>query len=399
MSETSPTASGKKVCVVTGTRAEYGLLSRIMKQIGLHPALTLQVVACAAHLSEKHGMTIHQILADGFSVDARVPMLAVGDDEHAVALSVGQGVIGFADVFRDLKPELLLILGDRYEILAAAQTALLMNIPIAHIHGGEVTEGAVDEAIRHAITKMATLHFAAAEPYRQRMIQMGEQPDRVFNVGAPGLDVIHHTTLMDKETLQADLDFTWNGPLFLVTYHPVTWGEAAGIEAVHQLFAAIEAFPQAAIIWTAPNADAQGEALHQEIKHWSQNTTAKVKLVTSLGSLRYLSVMQQASLVLGNSSSGIIEAPAMGVATVNIGSRQQGRLRAPSIIDCGESREEIIAAIQQATSEAHQALSQTKPSVYGQGESAELIVEQLAKTDFSALKNKPFYDLDMEDRP
>lgn len=388
----SKKTSSKKICVVTGTRAEYGLLSGLMRELDQADDFILQVIACAAHLSERHGMTVNQILADGFKVDARVEMLSDSDSKLAVAQAVARGVKGLAEAYAELNPDLIVVLGDRYEMLAAAQAALLMNIPIAHIHGGEVTQGAVDEAIRHAISKMANLHFAAAEPYRQRLIQMGEQPDRVFNVGSPGLDLIAKTQKLNKTQLAESLHLTLKNPLFLITYHPVTWGDQAGITAVAALFSALEAFPKACLIWTAPNADAEGEALHQQIENWIKNTNLDVHLFTSLGSQRYLSLLALADAVIGNSSSGIIEAPALGTPTVNIGTRQDGRLRAPSIIDCEDNTAAIKAAIEQALSEPHRTITAQKISVYGQGHSAQGMLNVLRKTDLSELTDKPFYD-------
>ena len=251
----------KKICVVTGTRAEYGLLSNVMREIQKNSALKLQVVACAAHLSEKHGMTVNNIIADGFRVDARVEMLdEKADSQLAVAKAVAKGISGFADAFEVLQPDCILVLGDRYEMLAAAQTALLLTIPIAHIHGGEVTEGAMDEAIRHAITKMASLHFTAAEPYRQRVIQMGEQPSSVFNVGAPGLDVIKTTSMFPLKELEKELQIKFRKPLCLVTYHPVTWAKGSGINGLNGLFSALVTLQNATVIWTGANADQIGRA-------------------------------------------------------------------------------------------------------------------------------------------
>ncbi|WP_028486242.1 UDP-N-acetylglucosamine 2-epimerase [Thiomicrorhabdus chilensis] len=391
MAESKP----KKICVVTGARAEYGLLSGVMQAIQAQAELELQVVACAAHLSEKHGMTLNQILADGFEVDAQVPMLVEGDDEYAITQSVGRGVIGFADAYRKLEPDILLILGDRYEILAAAQAALLMQIPIAHIHGGEKTEGAVDEAIRHAITKMASLHFAAAESYRLRIIQMGEQPDSVFNVGAPGLDRIRKLALLSETELQQDLGIHIDSPLFLVTYHPVTWGHVQGqvLEALQNLFAALETFEEATVVWTGANADADGEKINAWVQEWAAQTKLNVFFKTTLGSLRYLSLMKFADVVVGNSSSGIIEAPVMGTATVNIGDRQKGRLRSPSVIDCDESTESIKQALQLALSEEHQAVTMKKQSLYGSGDSANQVAEILSACNINKSAGKKFYDL------
>jgi len=394
------TVAPKKICVVTGTRAEYGLLTNVMKAIKNHPALQLQIVACAAHLSPQHGMTVNQIIEDGFKVDARVEMLDDSDDSHvAMVKAVAKGVAGFADAYNDIKPDCVLLLGDRYEILAAAETALLMNIPIAHIHGGEVTEGAVDEAIRHAITKMSTVHFTAAETYKSRVIQMGEQPLNVFNVGAPGLDVIHQMTLLTQQALETDLKLKLSRPVCLVTYHPVTWAENKGINALNDLFLALdklaicEATKNATVIWTGANADEQGQKINQLVKEWVERTQLNAKFVTSLGSKRYLSMMALADVVVGNSSSGIIEAPAMGIPTVNIGTRQQGRLRSPSVIDCPEDQASISKALKQAFTQDFQTLAQQKISVYGGGETATLISAKLADYPFNKKIGKAFYDL------
>lgn len=385
--------SSRTIAVATGSRAEYGLLSGLMRAIQEQVGMSLQVIACAAHLSDRHGMTVNQIIQDGFEVNARIEMLDESDDSVAIAKSVGRGVIGFADALTELKPHILVILGDRYEMLAAAQAALLLNIPIAHIHGGEVTEGAVDEAIRHAITKMASIHFTAADAYRDRVIQMGEQPNRVFNVGAPGLDLIHKLKLWDKNQLQAELDISLDAPVFLITYHPVTWGKSSGEKAIQALFSALESFPDASIIWTAPNADAGGQLLFKCIQSWSSSTKLNVQLFTNLGSVRYVSLMALADVVIGNSSSGIIEAPAVGTATVNIGTRQQGRLRSASILDCDESEAAIYEAIHQALTPEFQRLAAQKNSVYGQGDSVQKMLDVLRSIELDNLNTKAFYDL------
>ena len=389
--------TNKKVCVVTGTRAEYGLLSNLLKEINQHASLTLQLIVCAAHLSPKHGMTIEQILADGFSIDAKVEMLGESDSDMAIAQSVAKGIIGFSTAFDQLSPDIVLVLGDRYEILAASETALLMKIPLGHIHGGEVTEGAMDDAIRHAITKMATLHFVAAEAYRTRVIQMGEQPQSVFNVGAPGLDLIQSINYLSKNQLEFDLQIKLNTPIFLVTYHPVTWGSDSGLGALKNLFKALERFPQATVIWTSANADATGNELNRLIQDWCQETYLSTKFVSSLGSQRYLSLMKLADIVIGNSSSGIIEAPALGVPTVNIGKRQKGRLRSPSVIDCDESEEQIQLAIVQAMSKPFKAIIKASKPAYGKGRAASKIIKILKSYDFNRDISKPFYDLKLEE--
>jgi len=387
------TVMPRKICVVTGTRAEYGLLSNVMFEIKQHLALQLQVVACAAHLSARHGLTVTQIIDDGFTVDARVEMLSEEDSPLAMAKAVAKGVAGFADVYAQLQPDCILVLGDRYEILAAAETALLMDIPIAHIHGGEVTEGAVDEAIRHAITKMASLHFTAAEAYQNRVIQMGEQPSSVFNYGAPGLDAIHTMRFMSKSELEKDLNFNMLGPIFLVTYHPVTWTKNKGIQALMELFNALENLEHATVVWTGANADAQGQKINALVDEWRKKSSLNIKFVTSLGSKRYLSMMALADVVLGNSSSGIIEAPAMGTPTVNIGSRQKGRLRSPSVIDSQEDQASITTALNKALSDYFQVLAQQKVSVYGCGQTAKLISNKLAEFPFDQSIGKTFYDI------
>lgn len=384
----------KKICVVTGTRAEYGLLANVMQEIKQHPALRLQVVACAAHLSAQHGMTVKHIIDDGFEVNARVEMLDEADDSHvAMVKAVAKGMLGFADAYTHLTPDCVLLLGDRYEMLAAAQTALLMNIPIAHIHGGERTEGAVDESIRHALTKMATLHFTAAEAYRQRVIQMGECPNRVFNCGAPGVDLIHKTNKLSVQALEEDLNLSFHRPLFVVTYHPLTLGADKGIQALKNLFTALAHFAQATVVWTGANADEKGQTINQLIQDWCRQSQVKAQFVTNLGSQRYISLMACADVVVGNSSSGIIEAPALGVPTVNIGERQKGRLRAASIIDCFESEPAIIEALTKALSAEFKTIAQQKNTLYGTGNSAQCITQQCAEFNFSQHRIKPFYDL------
>ena len=391
----------KKVAIVTATRAEYGLLSNLIKAVDAHPNLDCQLLVTGAHLVVEQGLTVESIRAAGIEIAAEIPILsetAATADNETVMLSdaVAQATAGFARAFARLKPDCVVVLGDRYELLGICSAALLSHVPIVHIHGGEVTEGAMDEAIRHAITKMAHLHFVAAEPYRQRVIQMGEQPQCVLNVGAPGLDVIGTTDFLSKDALSEFLDMPLTSPIFLVTYHPVSWGKTEGMAALHNLFQAIEQFPDATVIWTAANTDASGAELNQQIKQWVSTTQMNVKFVTSLGSQRYLSLMKVCDVVLGNSSSGIIEAPAMGVATVNIGERQTGRLRAPSVIDCGEEQDVIVKALKQSLTPEFKALTAKKLSCYGQGTSAKEMVEQLEKVLLSknaCLGVKSFYDL------
>ncbi len=385
--------SPRRICVVTGTRAEYGLLYWLLREIEQDPELQLQLVACAAHLCPEQGMTVEQIEADGFTIDARVEMLVAGDSRVAMAKSTGLGVIGFADAFARLQPDIVVILGDRFEMLAAAQTALLLEIPIAHIHGGEITAGAVDDSIRHAITKMASLHFTATERFRRRIIQMGEPPQRVFNVGAPGLERLRRCPPLSREQLAAALDFDLGPPLFLVTFHPVTRGAEESLAALGELCRALEQFPDARILWTAPNADSEGRALRRQIEQWAAARSDRVLLTASLGQQRYLSALRLAEVVIGNSSSGIIEAPAAGTPTVNIGSRQEGRPIAASVICCEARQGEIATTIEKALAPGFQSLAQQTIPPYGSGESALSILQEIKKIrELADLLTKPFHN-------
>jgi UDP-N-acetylglucosamine 2-epimerase (non-hydrolysing)/GDP/UDP-N,N'-diacetylbacillosamine 2-epimerase (hydrolysing) len=386
----------KKIAIVTATRAEYGLLSGLIAAVDRNPKLELQLFVTGAHLSQEQGMTVQQIEADGWPIAEKIPILP---ESEAPVLSqaeaVSKAVSGFSHAFQTWQPDCVVVLGDRYELLGICSAALLNHVPIAHLHGGEVTEGAMDEAIRHAVTKLAHWHFVAAEPYRRRVIQMGEQPGSVFNVGAPGLDVIQKNAFLSKGALSNSLEMPLDAPIFLVTYHPVSWDETSGVTVLENLFKAIERFPNASVVWTAANTDASGATLNQAVQRWIKETTLNAKFFTSLGSQRYLSLMREADVVLGNSSSGIIEAPAIGTPTVNIGERQAGRLRALSIIDTDETVEGIVTGVEKALSSTMQATAATKPSCYGQGDTAEQISLLLAK-----LLNQPFrlaksfYDLE-----
>lgn len=383
----------RKICVVTGTRAEYGLLSRLMHEIKADKALLLQVIATGMHLSPEFGSTYKSIEEDGFSIDAKVEMLLSSDTPTGVAKSMGVGMIGLADAFERLKPDILVLLGDRFEILAAASAAMAARIPIAHLHGGESTEGAIDEAIRHAVTKMAHLHFVAAEPYRKRVIQLGEDPERVFHFGATAIDNIRSMKLMDRRRLEASLGFSLGKRCFLVTYHPVTIEDRGPESAMKELFKALDSFPEARLIITRPNADAGGRQIIKLIDEYASKRGAGVLVSTSLGQLRYLSAMKHADAVIGNSSSGIIEAPALKKPTVNIGTRQKGRIRAGSVIDCDDKAGQIQAAIAKAISPEFQRSLAAVTSPYGNGGTATAIKEQLKKTALKDILFKKFFDL------
>lgn len=383
----------RRICVLTATRAEYGLLYWLMLRLRNMPEVELQLVVTGAHLSALHGMTVKQIEADGFAIDARIE-LPLGDDTPlGVARALAATTAGVAASLARLKPDLLVLLGDRYEMLGAAQAAMLARIPIAHLHGGERTEGAIDEAIRHALTKMSHLHFVAAEAYRRRVIQLGEEPQRVFCVGATGLDNIAHLPLPTRSELEQELSFTLGSQCFLVTYHPLTLGDEDPALAFARVLRALEAFPQARIILTGVNADPGAAAIRLSAERWAETQGARVLLVSSLGQRRYLAAMREAAVVVGNSSSGLLEAPAMGVPTVNIGDRQRGRLAAPSVIQCADDQEAIRAAIEHTLTPAFRALAARRETPYGSPGAAERIAAVLANHPLEGILFKRFHDL------
>ncbi len=384
----------RKLCIVTGTRAEYGLLYWLMKEVGADSDLQLQIIATGMHLSPEFGLTYQQIESDGFTIDAQVEMLLSSDSPVGIAKSMGLGVIGFADALVQLNPDVLVLLGDRFEILAAAQAALVARIPIAHIHGGETTEGALDENIRHAMTKMAQWHFVAAEPYRKRVIQLGEAPDRVFNFGAPGLDYLQHCEWLDRSSLEESLGILLNTPTFLVTYHPATLGQQSPVAAMNELLAALDAFPDATVIMTYPNADAGGRALIELLDEWVSINKRRSKAFFSLGQRRYLSLMREADVVIGNSSSGLTEAPALRKATVNIGDRQKGRLKASSVIDAMESKDAIVTALNKALAADFRATLPETKSLYGSGLVSRRIKDILKGVVLET--RKTFFDIEHE---
>ncbi len=383
----------RKICIVTGTRAEYGLLYWLMKEIQADPDLVLQIVATGMHLSPEFGLTYRKIEEDGFRINEKVEMLLSSDTPVGIAKSIGLGVIGFADAIDRLKPDIVVILGDRFEIFAAAQAAMIARIPIAHIHGGETTEGAIDEAMRHAITKMSHFHFTAAEPYRQRVIQLGESPERVLNYGAPGLDNLKKLALLDKKAFEKAIDFQLGNLSFLITYHPVTLCDTGPEKPINELFQAIDHFLDAKIIFTKANADTAGRIINQKIDAYVKKNTQRAKVFTSMGQLLYLSAIKNADIVIGNSSSGIVETPAFHKPTVNIGMRQQGRLKAASIIDCKEKEQAIVAAIKKGLSPEFNEISKNAVNPYGQGDVFYKIKEYLKKVSLRDILMKKFYDV------
>lgn len=383
----------RKVCVVTGSRAEYGLLSRLMRLIREDAALELQVIATNMHLSPEFGLTYREIERDGFTIDKRVEMLLSSDTANATVKSVGLATLGFADAYEDLQPHLLLVLGDRYEILAAVTAALFYKIPVAHLHGGEVTEGAYDDAIRHAITKMSHLHFTSTEVYRQRVIQLGEAPERVFHVGAIGIDIIRHLKLLSKEELERDLSFSLDGKTILLTYHPVTLdGEDTALQ-FRNLLNVLENRKDVRIIFTLPNSDTGGRVIIPMIHDFAGRHPGRAIAFISLGQLRYLSALQYVTAVVGNSSSGILEVPSFGKPTLNIGQRQKGRLKADSVIDCGTSEPEIAAGLDNVLSEESIRNAGHTMNPYEKKDTAIEILNVLRNYPLSGIVRKTFYNL------
>lgn len=381
----------RKVAVFTGTRAEYGLLYWLMKDVEASHHLELQLIVSGTHLSPEFGETWKQVEEDGFSIDAKVEMLLSSDTSVGVVKSMGLGTIGFADALDRLKPEVLVVLGDRFEALSIVQAALIMRIPVAHLHGGEITEGAYDDAIRHAISKMSYLHFVAAEPYRNRVIQMGEAPARVFNVGAIGLDHLLRSPRMDLGELSQSLGFDLNSPFMLVTYHPVTMLEEDPTRSFSALLQALDQFPAHQIILTYPNADNGGRAIIPLLEAYAQAQPQRVLAIPTLGFRRYLSAVSLAEVVVGNSSSGIIEVPAFGIPTVDIGARQQGRLSADSVLHSGADVGAIESAIRKALTKEFAELSRHTINPYGKGNASQSIVNVLEQ--FDGISHKTFHDL------
>ena len=383
----------RKICVVTGARAEFGLLVWLMREIAGNPDLKLQVIATGAHLSPEFGSTYREIEDAAINIDAKVEMLLSGDTSIATTKSVGLGVIGFADAYACLKPDIVVVLGDRYEIFAAAASALFAGLPIAHLHGGETTEGAFDEAIRHSITKMAHLHFVATEVYRRRVIQLGEAPCRVFNVGGLGIDAIKRIGVLNREELEAQLGFKFGSKSLLITFHPITLEHGDSSPAqLAELLSALSNFGDSSLIFTAPNSDTGSRWLSKMISDFVTDHK-NAHFFTSLGQLKYFSCLAQVDGVIGNSSSGLAEAPSFGVGTVNIGDRQKGRLKAESVIDCQPESAAIASAIERLYSSEFRQKLKAVQNPYGNGGASVSISKLLATIELDGILKKEFYDL------
>ncbi len=384
----------KKICVITGTRAEYGLLKPLIKRINEDEELELQLIATGMHLSPEFGLTYKEIELDGFTIDEKIEMLLSSDTPIGISKSMGLAVIGFADAYERLSPDMIVVLGDRYEIFAAASAATVARIPIAHLHGGETTEGVLDEAFRHSITKMSYLHFASTEEYRKRMIQLGESPDRVFCVGAIGIENIKRLKLLDKNQLEEDLKFEFGDRNALVTFHPVTLEESTSKEQFQELLNALDRFIDLKIIFTKSNSDTDGRIINSMIDKYVEKNKNRAVSFTSMGQLRYLSAMRNVDLVIGNSSSGIIEAPSFNIPTINIGDRQKGRLQGETVINCKPLGIEIYEAIELGLSDSFKENIKNSENPYGNGRVTEKILSILkAFLDREIELKKIFYDL------
>ena len=387
----------RKICVVTGTRAEYGLLYWLIKAIQEDKDLELQLVVTGMHLSPEFGLTYKTIEKDGFRIDGKVEMLLSSDTPVGITKSIGIGVIGFADVIALLKPDIIVLLGDRYEILAAAQAAVIARIPIAHIHGGERTEGLIDEAIRHSISKMALLHFTSTKEYRNRVIQLGEHPSRVYDFGAIGLDNINKLKLLDLSEFEKSINLKLGRMSFLITYHPVTLSNSNPKKQILELIKALDKYQEATIIFTQANSDTDGRVINEIINNYVEKNSNRMILVKTLGQVRYLSAIKHVDMVIGNSSSGLIEVPSFKKPTINIGSRQKGRLKGASVIDCNDDSKSIKLAIEKGLSKEFKEFIKNHENPYGTGDVSKKIVKIL-KNVYIGKESimKQFYDLEFE---
>ncbi|WP_010097579.1 UDP-N-acetylglucosamine 2-epimerase [Ornithinibacillus scapharcae] len=387
----------KKISILTATRAEYGLLKPIMKRLTNVPEFDVRIVVTGAHLSPEFGLTYHEIEHDGFSIDNRIEMLLSADTSAAISKSMGVALISFADYFERLKPDILIVLGDRYETLAVCIAAMNQKIPIAHLYGGETTEGAVDESIRHAITKMSYIHFTSTESYRRRVIQLGEQPDRVFCVGATGIENILNEDIMSKRDLESSINFKLDKPHAIVTFHPVTLENNHSAEQFQAILDVCKRYQDMYFIFTKANADANGRIINKMIDSYIEENNHAIAF-TSLGIKRYLSALKYSVMVIGNSSSGLIEAPSFGIPTINIGDRQKGRLKASSIIDCKPTIDDIQRAFDLALSKKFRSLSKTTVNPYGDGNTSDKVTSTLKKflLDEKISLKKKFYDCEVK---
>ena len=384
----------RNICVITGTRAEYGLLSGLMRLIDQSPLTRLQIITTNMHLSAQYGNTYQEIEKDGFHIDERVPILVESETgENATVNAMARAMKGYGEAFDRLHPDLILILGDRYEMLAAASTALIKRIPVAHISGGALSYGACDDAIRHSITKMSHLHFTEAEEYRKRVIQLGERPERAFHVGALGVENIKRVPLMRKEDVERDLQFEVGDNTLLITYHPVTLSDSNPLDDIQALFYALDEHPELRVIFTMPNSDNGGQVIAEAIEQYALQNSDRVRAYKSLGMRRYLSVMKYCAAVVGNSSSGIVEAPSFHIPTLNIGSRQDGRLAAKSVYNCETSKEAISAGLTHILSQEFRTQAAKAMNPYEKEGTAQAIFDAISCYPLEGIIKKEFYNL------
>ena len=382
----------KTICVVTATRAEYGLLKPLIFKLKEDKDIDLKVAVTGMHLSPEFGLTYKEIINDNIEIDEKIEILMSSDTNVGVCKSMAIAMISFSDYFNRIKPDMLIILGDRYEIFSIASVATVLNIPIAHLHGGELTEGAYDDAFRHSITKMSYLHFTSCEEYRKRVIQLGENPNRVFNVGAIGLDNVKNSKLLTLKELEESLNFKLDSPYAVVTFHPETLGDIKVSEQCKNLLEALDYFKNMKFIITKANGDNGGREINKIIDEFSEKNKDRIIAVHSLGSIKYLSALKYSTMVIGNSSSGIIEAPFFKIPTINIGDRQKGRIQGKSIINCISDKNSIINAINMALSEEFKEEIKSIENLYGNGDTSLKILNKL-KENLNVNLKKEFYDL------
>jgi len=385
----------RKVCVVTGTRAEYGLLYWLMKEIENDTSLELQLIVTGMHLSPEFGLTYKEIEKE-FNINKKIEMLLSSDTSIGISKSMGLAQISFAEAYNELQPDIIVVLGDRYEIFSAVSSAMIARIPVAHLHGGETTEGVIDEAIRHSITKMSHLHFTATEVYLNRVIQLGEHPSRVFNFGGLGIDNINRLELLTKEGFEESISFNLANKNIIVTFHPVTLENASAKKQLQELLDAIDTLKDTHIIFTKANSDTDGRVINTMIEEYVSKNSEKAVSFASLGQLRYLSGLQYVDAIVGNSSSGLLEAPTFKIGTINIGNRQKGRSKALSVLDCEPNKSSIVKKFHKLYSDDFQKLLKTVVNPYGIGGASYKIKESIKSVNLNGIIQKSFYDAEVK---
>lgn len=383
----------RRICIFTGTRAEYGLLQPLIDELKVEKTIELQLLISGMHLSPEFGMTVNEIRLEGFREVEKVEILLSSDTPVGVSKAMGLGMISFSEALDRLKPDLLIGLGDRFELFALASAALVQNIPIAHIHGGEVTLGAYDDSFRHSITKMSHLHFTSSEIYKKRIIQLGENPKTVFNVGALGLDNIKKIKLLSKKELEKALNFPLDKPYFVVTFHPVTLENQTSEKQISELLLALDKFKAYKMIFTKANADNDGRIINNLIDEYVKKNKERASAYFSLGQIRYLSALKFSSMMIGNSSSGIIEMPYFNKPTINIGDRQKGRFFSDSIIQCVPKKQQIVLALEKGLSDEFLEKCRLQPNIFGDGRTSTRIKKTLKTVNLLSLIKKEFYDI------